>query len=146
MDKLCQCLTEKGIQCHNKPSTKKGADQRFCWIHQNCKKSSSMLENKPVKMQKEKVIAKKSSVKLETQPLKVIPKKSSFMLENKPVIMEKTCQCLTAKGIPCRNKPSTIEGSDQRFCWMHQKCKKPVKWSRKKSLPKNYRKKDHHTS
>ena len=29
----CQCLTEKGNKCFNKPSTKPGANQQFCWLH-----------------------------------------------------------------------------------------------------------------
>jgi ankyrin repeat protein len=35
----CQCLTSKGTQCKNFVSNKIGKDHRYCYVHQNCKKS-----------------------------------------------------------------------------------------------------------
>jgi hypothetical protein len=79
MEKRCQCLTSKGNQCFNKPTIKKGANHKFCWIHQNCQKDISKILLIKKKSIKEKSLIKKPSKKKSL--IKKPSKKKSLMEE-----------------------------------------------------------------
>src|SRR5438132_1531913 len=38
---ICKCLTAKGVQCSRTIDANPQANHKYCWQHQNCKKSIS---------------------------------------------------------------------------------------------------------